>query len=472
VAERVPTEMAYDSDFPGRRFQVRLVQRTGPVRQFAFAVRAGEYPVLIDRVWTLQSPVPQDLRQPQIERNRLARGFGLAVPDVLHHDRADDMDFHLLKINVLPLEAQQLPNPKAREHGEKYHRARRLFQDAKQCRNLLDGKHNGHPGPLGALTHHAYGIHTKPLPPDSVIENGTHDVSSFGFASVRILERPKPLLDSDCLDLGDAIASPTRQNPLVEIALIGDLRLPCFAAIRPQFLFPVVSDERLNTNRCQAGARILRVFDTLRNMRNNVRNMRSSPMLTALFPQVRQGVLAATLGQPDKWWYLSELADRLGTSPSSLQRELSSLVSSGILVHRREGTRAYFKAETQSPVFRDLQQLFEKTAGLAPTLEQLLKPLGNKIQCAFIYGSVARSREHAMSDVDVMVIGRAGLADLSPALRRAEERLGREVNATSYSPEEFRDKLRSHDHFLAAVLRRRKQFLKGGQSDLDEIVGK
>ena len=112
-------------------------------------------------------------------------------------------------------------------------------------------------------------------------------------------------------------------------------------------------------------------------------------------------------------------------------------------VHRREGTRAYFKAETQSPAFRDLQQLFEKTAGLAPILEQILKPSGNKIQSAFIYGSVARSREHAMSDMDVMVIGRAGLADLSPALRKAEERLGREVNVTAYSPEEFREKIKS-----------------------------
>jgi len=177
----------------------------------------------------------------------------------------------------------------------------------------------------------------------------------------------------------------------------------------------------------------------LRNMRKNVRNMRNSSVLTALFPQVRQGVLAATLTQPDKWWYLSELADRLGTSPSSLQRELSSLVASGILVHRREGTRAYFKAQTHSPVFRDLQQLFEKTAGLVPILEQMLKPFGNKIQCAFIYGSVARSREHAMSDVDVMVIGGAGLADLSSALRELEKRLGREVNVTAYSPQEFRE---------------------------------
>ena len=54
--------------------------------------------------------------------------------------------------------------------------------------------------------------------------------------------------------------------------------------------------------------------DILRNMRNNIRNMRNSSVLTALFPHVRQGVLAATLTQPSKWWYLSELADRLGTT--------------------------------------------------------------------------------------------------------------------------------------------------------------
>jgi hypothetical protein len=68
--------------------------------------------------------------------------------------------------------------------------------------------------------------------------------------------------------------------------------------------------------------------------------------------------------------------------------------------------------------------------------------------------------------------GRPGLADLSPALGKAEDRLGREVNVTAYSPEEFREKVKSRDHFLAAVLRGRKQFVKGGQSDSDKIVGK
>jgi predicted nucleotidyltransferase len=140
------------------------------------------------------------------------------------------------------------------------------------------------------------------------------------------------------------------------------------------------------------------------------------------------GVLAVTFARPDKWWYLSELADRLNTRPSSLQRELSALVASGILAHRRDGKRTYVKAQTESPVFRELRQLFEKTAGLLPVLERMLQPLGDNIQCAFVYGSVARSTKHSMSDVDLMVIGEAGLADLSPMLRKVEARLGRDLD--------------------------------------------
>jgi hypothetical protein len=43
-------------------------------------------------------------------------------------------------------------------------------------------------------------------------------------------------------------------------------------------------------------------------VRNNLRIMRKTLALDPLFPTVRGEVLAATLTQPDKWWYLSELA--------------------------------------------------------------------------------------------------------------------------------------------------------------------
>jgi predicted nucleotidyltransferase len=199
---------------------------------------------------------------------------------------------------------------------------------------------------------------------------------------------------------------------------------------------------------------------------------KNASLLDSLLPSVRQGVLAATLTQPEKWWYLSELAQFLHTRPSSLQRELRSLEQSGILQQRKDGRRTYFKAETRSPIFRELRSMFQKTVGLVPTLRQALRPFENKITCAFVYGSVARGEERATSDVDLMVIGNVGLAQLSPVLRKAEKRLGREVNVTNYSVDEFRKKVAEGDHFLATVLKGDLQFVKGEQGDLDAVVGK
>jgi hypothetical protein len=49
--------------------------------------------------------------------------------------------------------------------------------------------------------------------------------------------------------------------------------------------------------------------------------------------------------------------------------------------------------------------------------------LQKRIHWAFIYGSVARAEELAISDVDLMIIGKVGLAEVAPALHRAEKRL-------------------------------------------------
>jgi predicted nucleotidyltransferase len=207
-------------------------------------------------------------------------------------------------------------------------------------------------------------------------------------------------------------------------------------------------------------------------MRNNLRIMRKDATLQALFPRIRQGLLAATLTQPEKWWFLSELAEFLGTSPSSLQRELSALVDNGILEQRREGTRVYFRAQKRSPIFHELRGIVEKTVGIIPTVRSMLAPFGRKILCAFVYGSVARAQEHATSDIDLMVIGEVGLSELTPALRKAEHLLGRDVNATTYSADEFRSTIEKNEHFLTAVLKRPKQFVKGSERELETFTGK
>lgn len=199
--------------------------------------------------------------------------------------------------------------------------------------------------------------------------------------------------------------------------------------------------------------------------------MRKKAPIDVLFPKTRQGVLAATFGQPERWWFLSELANELETSPSSLQRELESLVASGLLRQKRDGKRLYFQAESHSPIFADLRNLVIKTLGVTAGVKDALAQFEDHIRCAFIYGSVARSQEHALSDVDLMVIGSLGLSDLSPALRTLERKFNREFNPTCYSPQEFRKKVRFGNHFLMSILKEEKIFLKGDEHELEKLAG-
>ena len=86
---------------------------------------------------------------------------------------------------------------------------------------------------------------------------------------------------------------------------------------------------------------------------------------SALFgSKVRQGVLAATLLDPERSWYLSDLARHLDVRPSTLQRKLAGLTGAGVLSRREEGNRTYYRADTTCPVFAELRGLLLKTAGL------------------------------------------------------------------------------------------------------------
>jgi len=107
-----------------------------------------------------------------------------------------------------------------------------------------------------------------------------------------------------------------------------------------------------------------------------------------------------------------------------------------------------------------------KTVGLVDVLREVLEPFANRIDWAFVYGSIARSEELASSDVDLMIIGRAGLADITPALRQAERHLNRPVNPALYSREEFVAKLTAKHAFLHAVLDGAKLFILGDPHEL------
>ena len=137
-----------------------------------------------------------------------------------------------------------------------------------------------------------------------------------------------------------------------------------------------------------------------------------------------------------------------------------------------QGNRVYYQANRRSPLFGELQGIVLKTTGLADVLRGALEPLQEKVRVAFVFGSLASGSATSESDVDLMVIGEAGLRELAPLLPSARATLGREINPVAVKPREWRNRLVHGDHFTETLLREPKVFLMGDEDELDRFGGR
>jgi predicted nucleotidyltransferase len=195
------------------------------------------------------------------------------------------------------------------------------------------------------------------------------------------------------------------------------------------------------------------------------------PSLTDyLLGQTRAATLSALLLHPESSLHVRELARLTGASPGSLHRELRTLADLGLLLRQEVGRQVHYRANPDSPVFDELAGLLRKTSGLADVLRDVLLPLGSKVKLAFVYGSVAAGRERAGSDVDLMVLGSAGFADLARTLAGAHAVLRREVNPTVMAPREFARKLADGDGFARSVAKGPRLWLIGSEDDFAKLA--
>jgi predicted nucleotidyltransferase len=187
----------------------------------------------------------------------------------------------------------------------------------------------------------------------------------------------------------------------------------------------------------------------------------------ALFTTTQQRVLGALYGQPQRSFTVSELIASTGAGSGAVQRELAKLVASGLLTMRPLGTQKHYQADPAAPIHGELVGILQKTVGLAEPLRVALHPLSRKIVAAFVYGSIAKRSDTAASDIDLMIIsGKLGYADTLVALADVEEKLGRRINPTIYSPAELARRIKSGSAFVKRVLEQPKIWLIGGLDDL------
>jgi len=214
------------------------------------------------------------------------------------------------------------------------------------------------------------------------------------------------------------------------------------------------------------------MFDTAIRLRvpklgSNIPEMGTHSLADALFSRTQQSVLGLLFGQPDRSFYATELIKRLGAGSGAVQRELARLEESGLVSVSRVGTQKHYRANPGSPIFAELCGIVQKTVGIAEPLRAALKKLAPRIVAAFVFGSLAKRRDTAASDIDLMIVS-DGLtyADVFAAIEPQVAKMGRPINPTVYSRKEWAKRLNEESAFVTRVKHQPKIWLYGSEDDL------
>ncbi len=191
----------------------------------------------------------------------------------------------------------------------------------------------------------------------------------------------------------------------------------------------------------------------------------------ALFTKTQQKLLGLLYTHPDKSFYTKELLRMTGLGVAHVRRVLNTMVSVGILSMEKRGNQHHYQANKHCPIYSELLGIVRKTFGVADVIGEALAPLDHAIQLAFVYGSVAKSSDVKSSDIDLMLVGE-GLVygEVMECLTKTESQLGRDINPTIYTPEQFKQRLHDEHSFTVRVMEQAKLMIKGVIDDFREPV--
>jgi uncharacterized protein len=159
-----------------------------------------------------------------------------------------------------------------------------------------------------------------------------------------------------------------------------------------------------------------------------------------LFTPTVQKVLGATLSHPGKTFTLRELIALAAKGRGGTQQQIEKLLEAGVLLEEpRRGRQRSIRANTEYFLYPELSSIMRKSFGVREPLCRALEPFVKDIEEAFVFGSVAKGSDSAASDIDLAVIGRASLMELTTAISKVEKELGRPIHLSFYDPEEWRE---------------------------------
>ncbi len=184
-------------------------------------------------------------------------------------------------------------------------------------------------------------------------------------------------------------------------------------------------------------------------------------MIEQLFgSKTRVKLLQLFYSNPNRSFYVREITRKIDEQINSVRRELSNLLSIGIISSETNNNRLYYEVNQTYEYFQPLSMIFGggiKTVHKATLKDPAedLKSLGN-VELVVYTGQFTRDET---SGIDILIVGDVNQTKVSKFIAELEKEEGKELRFTVMTPKEFAYRQQVNDRFLALVLGSKTQIL-------------
>ncbi len=194
-------------------------------------------------------------------------------------------------------------------------------------------------------------------------------------------------------------------------------------------------------------------------------------MVEQLFgSKTRVKLLSLFFNNPGRPFYVREITRKIDEQINSVRRELANLLSVGLVSSDGSNNRLYYEVNPKYEYYEQLRSIFTSMPAKSndPVVKEtreedkIIKQLRStgSITFAFLTGSFARD---SRTNVDIFVVGDVNKARLAKVVAEMEKEMGRELNYSALTPEEYEYRLSLNDRFITTVLEARKIVIIDGQ---------
>lgn len=204
-------------------------------------------------------------------------------------------------------------------------------------------------------------------------------------------------------------------------------------------------------------------------------------MIEQLFgSKTRAKLLQLFYSNPNRSFYVREITRKIDEQINSVRRELSNLLSIGIIKSDANNNRLYYEVDQAYQYYRPLAEIFgglivetvaptskkktasatpKKTVAATPKVEseitKMLRATG-KVDLAIFTGQLTRDER---SGVDVVIVGDVNQTKVVHFIEELEKKEGKELAFTVLKADDYEYRLQIRDRFLDSVLASKKQII-------------